>query len=198
MGEALPSKDGEEVEITVVSAKIAESLSEYEKENFFDYDGELSYWVNEDGSLKDYDRLSFAYGTMEEISREKAGQKILEVKVRAKNLSDEVVDYWAAAGTLCRMSRQENGTYRYPDVYTEALDMDHGLIQNERNAVYFDKPQHTGEDRNHFFFRDMQPGETLEYTLLYVADEDMLDELYLNFNSTGEYENDLFVKMDVK
>ena len=102
------------------------------------------------------------------------------------------------AGRLSRMEAQADGTYKYPDFYTEAVDQDHGLIQSEASPVWVDKPQHTGENRNHFFYRDIQPGETLEYTVLYVVDEDMTGNMYLNFNSSDEHEYDFFVDISVK
>lgn len=198
IGEAFQNKIDDGVETTVVSARLVNSLEGYAKENFFDYDGEMAYWVNEDGTLKAYERMTCNHESMEEISREMTGQKILEVKLKAENQSQETVDYWMGAGRLSRMEAQADGTYKYPDVYTEAVDMDHSLIQSEASPVWVDKPQHTGEDRNHFFYRDIQPGETLEYTVLYVVDEDMTDSMYLNFDISDEYESDFFVDISVK
>lgn len=198
IGEAFQNRIDDGVETTVVSARLVDSLEGYAKENFFDYDGEMAYWVNEDGTLKAYERMTCDQESKEEISREMTGQKILEVKLKAENQSQEAVDYWMGAGKLSRMEAQTDGTYKYPDVYTEAVDMDHSLIQSEASPVWIDKPQHTGEDRNHFFYRDIQPGETLEYTVLYVVDEDMTDSMYLNFDTSDEYESDFFVDISVK
>lgn len=188
---------GEGVWTTVESVKLVDSLEGYDKAGIADYE-ELSYWMNEDGSLKSYERLAFDCDMQEEISREEVGQRFLEVKVKVENRTDEVNDYWAGAGQLCRMLRQEDGTYAYTDTWTEPLDMEHGLIQTEKYPVYFDKAQHTGEDRNHFFYRDLQPGETLEFTLLYVVDEDITDSMYLNYNVSDEISEDFFVDVSVK
>ncbi len=198
IGEVFQNKIHSGVETTVVSARLVDSVEGYAKENFFDYDGEMSYWVNEDGTLKAYERMTCAQESMEEVSRETTGQKILEVKFKAENQSQKTVDYWMGAGRLSRMEAQADGTYKYPDFYTEAVDQDHGLIQSEASPVWIDKPQHTGENRNHFFYRDIQPGETLEYTVLYVVDEDMTGNMYLNFNSSDEHEYDFFVDISVK
>ena len=48
--------------------------------------------------------------------------------------------------------------------------------------IYFDKIYYTeGVQRmKDAFFRPLAAGETLEYTLVYVADEDQLDSLYLD------------------
>lgn len=196
-GEAFCWDGQENVQTTVESVKLVDSLTGYDQAYIADY-GELSYWVKEDGSLKSYERLTFDNDTQKEVSREEVGQKLLEVKVKAENPTDEVIDYWAGAGQLCRMEQQGDGTYAYLDTWTEALDLEHGLFQIERYPVYFDQAQHTGEDRNAFFFRDLQPGETLEFTLLYLADEDMTDCMYLNYNASDEVSEDFFVDVSVK
>lgn len=183
--------------VTVESVKLVDSLAGYDTADVADYE-ELSYWLNEDGSLKDYERLTSDFDTQEERSRENVGQKFLEVKVKAENPSAETIDYWAGAGKLARLVKQADGTYAYPDASWEAVDTSHSLIQSAGYPVYFDKACNTGENRNHFFYRELAPGETLEYTLLYVVDEDMADELYLNYNVSEELEDDSFVDVSVK
>jgi len=195
-GETFCQNSQEKVQTTVEIVRLVDSLEGYDQAYFADYE-ELSHWVKEDGSLKSYERLTFDNDTQKEIAREEVGQKFLEVKVKAENLTDEGIEYWAGAGLLGRMERQEDGTYVYPDTWTEALDQEHGLFQIERYPVYFDQARHTGEDRNAFFFRDLQPGETLEFTLLYLADEDMTDSMYLNYNVSGDVSEDFFVDVSV-
>lgn len=52
------------------------------------------------------------------------------------------------------------------------------------SPVYFDASPYAGEVNGHFFYRNLAAGESLTYTLLYVVDEDRLDNLYLGFNGT--------------
>lgn len=52
-------------------------------------------------------------------------------------------------------------------------------------TIYFDKSPYAGELNSHFFYRELGAGETLEYTLLFVVDEDRLDNLYLGFGLEG-------------
>lgn len=196
-GEAFCWDGQEKVQTTVESVKLVDSLAGYDQAYIADFEG-LSYWAKEDGSLKSYERLTFDSDTQKEVSREEVGQKLLEVKVKAENPTDEVIEYWAGAGQLCRMEQQEDGVYMYPDTWTEALDLEHGLFQIERYPVYFDQAQHTGGDRDAFFYRDLQPGETLEFTLLYLVDEDMTDSMYLNYNVSGDVSEDFFVDVRVK
>lgn len=187
----------DEAWITVESVRLVDSLEGYEKTYFADYE-ELSYWLNGDGTLKDYERITYDYDTQEEISRKTAGQKFLEVKVKAENRTDEAIDYWAGVGQLCQMERQTDGTYAYPGIWTEPVDWEHGLMYAENRPVYFDKAEHTGEDSSHFFYRELQPGETLEFTLLYVVDEEMTDRIFLNYNTSEEVEEDFFVDVSVE
>lgn len=196
-GEAFCWDGQENVQTTVESVRLVDSLTGYDQAYIADYE-ELSYWAKEDGSLKSYERLTFDNDTQKEVSREEVGQKLLEVKVKAENPTDEVIEYWAGAGQLCRMEQQGDGIYAYLDTWTEALDLEHGLFQIERYPIYFDQAQHTGEDRNAFFFRDLQPRETLEFTLLYLVDEDMTDSMYLNYNVSGDISEDLFVDVSVE
>lgn len=195
IGEAFESPDG--ARVSVISAKLSDSLGEYQnqKENFFDYEGEIAWWVEGDGSLKPYERLTLDWESGQEKAREEIGQKILEVTCQAVNPTDQTIDFWAGGGKLTSMSKRADGSYAYPDTYTEPLDLDHGLVQSERYPVYFSAPQNTGENRNHFFFRELKPGESMEYTLLYFVDEDGTGSMYLNYNTSDDPAEDFFVNI---
>ena len=58
-------------------------------------------------------------------------------------------------------------------------------LQTDGFPVYFDKMYNTeGTKRaKSFHFVPMQPGEELEYTLVYVVDEDRLDNAFFHFYS---------------
>ena len=58
-------------------------------------------------------------------------------------------------------------------------------LQTDGFPVYFDKIYHTdGIERvKDFHFVPMEPGEELEYTLVYVVDEDQLDRAFFQFYS---------------
>ena len=59
----------EDIRFVVNSVEVADSISlaEYPKENFIDYENEMSPWMNEDGTLKSHDR-----GVLNEMVKLKA------------------------------------------------------------------------------------------------------------------------------
>ena len=61
---------------------------------------------------------------------------------------------------------------------------------------YFDKSQYREEPietRNHFFFYELQPGEELSYTLVWLVDEDMTDNMFLQMNLSGIDGNEFYI-----
>ncbi|MDO4344000.1 MAG: DUF4367 domain-containing protein [Eubacteriales bacterium] len=169
--------------ITVESVEMIDSVADYPQENFFDYAEDVELQLNGDGTAKPYTRVTYD-GSGEEIAREESvNRKFLKVTVKAENISESAIDYWAGAGYLAHLEPMEEGNYKYPDTYTEPLNWQEDSMSIEGGPIYFDQSPYAGELNGHFFWRELAVGETLEYTLLYVVDEDQMDNLYLKYSS---------------
>ena len=84
------------------------------------------------------------------------------------------------------MKTNEDGSLSKTDYTLTSANENYELqwLSNDMASfpIYFDKIYYTeGVQRiKHALFRPLAAGETLEYTLVYVADEDQLDSLYLD------------------
>lgn len=178
--------DTKGTEITVTGVEVLDSMAGFPAEGFFQYE-EVEKHLNEDGTLQPYQRVTYETGEDEEateLSRDEVTQKFVKVTLRAKNLEDETVDFWAGDPVITSLEAVEEGNYRYPSTYTEALNrQEYSLSSDDGSAIYFDQSPYAGELNGHFFYRDLEPGETLEYTLLFAVDEDKLDHMYLRFGN---------------
>lgn len=182
-----------------VEIKDSLSLDEYPAENYIDYENSVALWVNPDGTLKPRDRYTYPVkeegntitreGTLETVQ-----SKYVVVKMWAKNYSDTQTQWNKEGGVnmapyLTTLEPREDGSYGYPLYDTDSANEDYHLQGGADNGssfpVYFDKMSYTeGVQRlKHSLFRPMVPGEELEYTLIYIVDEDMLDNMYLWFYS---------------
>lgn len=89
------------------------------------------------------------------------------------------------APDLAYMKTNEDGSLSRADYQLVGANENYNLQWTAGNGasfpIYFDKIYYTeGVQRmKDAFFRPLAAGETLEYTLVYVADEDQLDSLYL-------------------
>lgn len=190
--------DKKGIEITVTGAEVLDSIADFPAEGFGWYE-EIAKHLNEDGTLQPYQRVTYEYeigvDEVQEIARDEVTQKFVKVTLQAKNLEDKTVDYWAGDPVLLSLDKVENGNYQYSSTYTEALNTQEYTIMGGGTPIYFDKSPYAGEENNHFFFRELEPGETLEYTLLFAVDEDQTDDMYLRFgNAYGEmnWEHQIF------
>lgn len=185
-------KDHEDdIRYTVQSVEVKDQISteEYPAENFVNYD-EISAWMNEDGSLKPHERYTSDAGSEETVST--VDSKYVVVKMQARNAGDTQSEWNASGGvslapTLTELTRQEDGTYRIPNVdyhsANEGYSLQYGGYQNGNFAQYFDAIWNTEGTRRMKagLYRPMALGETLEYTLIYVVDEDRIDDMVLWF-----------------
>ena len=184
---------------TVNSIEIKDSLplSEFAKENYYDHDGELAAWLNEDGTLKAHERYKYTYDSngnqAGEPTVDTVDSKFVVVDMKLKNnnevnqFGDEVmvcpfVKYLDTDGDTITRSYTADFQYR-------GANEDYHL-QTDGFPIYFDKISNTeGIDRmKGFHIVSLQPGEELEYTLVYVVDEDRLDDAYLQFYSGEGHE----------
>lgn len=177
-------------EFTVTDAQFADRVSEYDSSGFYDY-SEVEPWLNEDGTLKPYIReLLDEEGNS--ISEEQVNQQFLIIKAKVKKCAlDESGEDTSEASkdtginaNLVRMIEREDGSYTWAtDCYQPRPDQEN-FLQTDNSAIYFDQAEFTDEsNRNHFFFRTLDKGDELEYTLIFVVDEDMKDSLFLQFEA---------------
>ncbi|MDO5541523.1 MAG: hypothetical protein Q4F83_15895 [Eubacteriales bacterium] len=184
--------DKKGVEFTVTGTEVLDSMADFPVDGFGWYE-DVAERLNEDGTLKPYQRVTYEIGEIgvdeaQEISRDEVTQKFVKVTLQAKNLDDETVEFWAGETALASLNKVENGNYQYPSTYTEPLNTQEYYMGNDNStSIYFDQSPYAGQESNHFFYRELEPGETLEYTLLFVVDEDRTDNMYLRFgNAHGD------------
>lgn len=174
--EELPVDDN--AQITVLGTEILDSVAGYAQEHFMDYEELVAPQLNEDGTAKPYDRITYR-GSGEEIARdESVGRKFLKVELQAQNMGEETLDFWAGEPKLVYLEPRDEGGYDYADTWTKPAKAESRMSYDEA-AIYFDHSQ----PGKHFYFCDLAPGETLRYTLIFAVDEDSLDNLYLEFGA---------------
>jgi hypothetical protein len=176
-------------EFTVVDAQFTDSIAGYAKENFYDYSA-LEPYLNPDGTLKPYTRVQLAEEDSmydnEVMKEEEVNQQFLVVKARVKKLGIDTAEGASDKDTplyanLVNMVKREDDSYTWSSDIYYPKDDDYSL-QTDNSAIFFDQAEFTEPDvRNHFFFRTMEQGDELEYTLIFVVDEDLKDQMFLRF-----------------
>lgn len=165
-------------------------LEFYPAENYLDYDGSVAEWVNEDGSLKPHERFhnqTNEWGMAEgEPTVETVNSKYVVVKMRMKNCNERnpYDDYEAYAAPLLKyLNQSEDGIHTKEAAETYGWANEGYLLQMDGIPVYFDGRYYTEgiQGMKHGLFLPMEPGAETEYTLVYVVDEDRLDNAYLQF-----------------
>lgn len=193
------STESEDIRFTVKDIKIQDTLpvDQFPRENYAQYEDEVALWVNEDTSLKPHERYVLdagEWGTTDAIANKEAetvNSKYVVVKMQAENCSDFQTEWNASGGIsiapdLAYMKTNEDGSLSRADYQLVEANENYSLQWRAGNGasfpIYFDKIYYTeGVQRmKDAFFRPLAAGETLEYTLVYVADEDQLDSLYLD------------------
>ena len=196
----------DDIRYVVNSVEVTDSISldEYPKENFIDYENEMAPWVNEDGTLKSHDR--YVMNKNGEIERtETANSKYVIVHMTAKNCGDTQSEWNKEDGVsiapdLTTLVLGKDGTLAKPNESYMSANEKYSLQRYSSDSssfpVYFDKMYYTdGNQRlKHALWYPLAAGEELDYTLVYVADEDQVDQLYLWFFS-GYAGEDAFVRI---
>ncbi len=162
---------------TVTDYAFMESMEGFAEENFFDFT-RFDGWLNADKTLRPYSRQHLdKEGAL--IGEEKAEQEFLRVDLKVHCYDDTDPDI-PLNFTLQYVARTEDGGITWAEDFYEPVPAENYWLQMDNSAVYFDKAIHVdGEERNHFFFRDMKAGEELEYTLLFVVDKDRKQDFLL-------------------
>lgn len=162
---------------TVTDYAFMESLEGFAEENFFDFT-RFDGWLNADKTLRPYSRQHLdKEGAL--IGEEKAEQEFLRVDLKVHCYDDTDPDI-PLNFTLQYVARTEDGGVTWAEDFYEPVPAENYWLQMDDSAVWFDKAVHVdGEERSHFFFRDMKAGEELEYTLLFVVDKDRKQDFLL-------------------
>lgn len=176
-GEELRSFDGGEG-YTVLNYELLDSMEGFAEEKFFDF-SRFDGWLNEDGTLKPYTRQHFdAEGTL--LGEEKTEQQFLRVDIRVHRYENSVWDEMPLDFTLTYVDRKPGGGLTWAADYYESVPEENYWLQMDCLAVWLDQAVHVSkEERSSYFFRPMDIGEELTYTLLFVVDKDRAEDYVL-------------------
>lgn len=162
---------------TVTDYAFVDSMEGFAEENFFDF-SRFDGWLNEDKTLRPYARQHFDKEN-NLLAEEQTAQEFLWVDLKVHCYDDTDPDI-PLDFTLQYVTKREDGTLTWAEDSYEAVPAENYWLQMDDSAVYFDKAVNvSGESRNHFFYREMKAGEDLEYTLLFVVDQDRKDDFLL-------------------
>lgn len=174
--ETMPDKN---LNFTVNKVEIMDKLPEVNQNYFGDYYKYLEA-TNEDGTLKDYERsvsIKWENNEMKKVT-ETAGRKFAYVTLTLRNPSDKELKDVCVYPIIEYRTKASDGTLEaFPD------DSRGGnAIAGGKWPIYFDQSDYTG---THFFYCDFEPNETKEVHLIYLLDDDHLDDAYFSFNQSG-------------
>lgn len=190
-GGVMPDDVVDDIRFKVISAEFRDSISldEFPAENFETYD-RIAPWLNEDGTLKPHERTSDS--NRDEI--ETVNTKFLVVKMNATNAGntqsqENLESGISIAPDLTTLKLDADGAYRTQTEFYHAVNEGYGLQYFSGDGssfpVYFDQQYYTEGVRGlkHGLYRPIASGESLDYTLIYVVDEDQIDNACLWFSS---------------
>ena len=195
----------EDIRFTVLSTAVSDTLStDTFSQQYFTTD--MENWMNEDTSLKAHQRYRLGeeegQTTLDALTDKEAetvNSKYVIVKMKAKNASAFQTDWNKEEGVsiapiLTAMQEGEAGKLVYPQETfwsaNEGYDLQWGAERGGSFPIYFDKPYFTEGIKGvkSRLFCPLAPGEEMEYTLVYVVDEDQLSNMYLHFYPQNEME----------
>lgn len=179
----------DDIRFTVKSAEIRDSLSleEFPAENFMTYE-DIEPWFNTDGTLKPHDRI--AEGS--KADAQSVNTKFLVVTMNARNASDTQSQYNAESGVvltpdLTTLTPDGEGNYRPQSEFYRSCNKEYNLQYESSDGssfpIYFDRQYYTEgiQKQKSAHFRPLEAGESLDYTLIYVVDEDQIENMCLWF-----------------
>lgn len=210
----------DDIRFTVQKVEVKDALpaDEYPIEHYLDYENEMAAWVNNDGTLKPHERYKYSLDengmeNKEEVLEESIQSKFVVVKMKAKNCGTSQTEWNKSEGVviapdLTTLVPRGDGNYSYPTENLRSANEGYSLQWTSNNSssfpVYFDKIYFTDgiKRMKDALWRPLAAGEELEYTLVYVVDEDQLDNMYLWFfsgeggiNGNGETIQTPYVKI---
>ena len=184
--------EGGEIEFTVESAKYVAYCKEYDTKFFVNYEEEVLPYLNEDGTVKPYWRQPVYDGKNPNSSdEEQAEQVFLEVKMRAKNISEKDLysPFYFGVQSLEKVGEE----YQMPKItYYPVAD----YILNE-SQIYFDARQNfegiVGQKQA--LWRNIKANEELSLTMLFLVDKDQMGQTYLKIPAEYMNGNQYFVDL---
>ena len=163
----------------VDSIEVLDNLPELNPEGFVYYEEYLAS-INGDGTLKEYERTNNTNWENNKLNSETEliGRKFVLVQVTMTNpLDSEMKDIFISP-QIQYLKMGDNNTMELLEDYWGGTT----LLQVDNAPMYFDQSSYEGK---HFFFSDFAANETKEVQLIYVIDEDYLDDAYVGFNLAG-------------
>ncbi|HBA05336.1 MAG TPA: hypothetical protein DCW51_16135 [Clostridium sp.] len=164
---------------TVNNIEVLDKLPELDKNKFSDYNEYLTF-INEDGTLKDYERVNqekWENNKMNTIT-ETVGMKYVYVTLTMKNPFDKELKDINIYPRIGFMKKASNGNLQFLSDYWG----NGNNLQMDNAPIYFDQSDYEGKG---FFFSDFSPNETKETHLVYAVDEDKIDNAYIRFEQSG-------------
>ena len=171
------------IEYQAVDIQVTDTLppDEFLKENFIrDTYPNLTEYVNEDGSLKPHERFTDA-GSQETESAE-ASFIIVTTKIRnTRGTAQKIL----LSPSLRHLDENDNGTYRLsqPRDKSSPAQESWKRLTTDGLPFYQSAPNNGGADE---LFTTIHPGEEIECTSVYVADNDCLGSAYMQFFGLSE------------
>ena len=155
---------------TVNKVEIMDKLPEVNENYFWGYYRYLEA-INEDGTLKDYERsvsIKWENNEMKKVT-ETAGRKFAYVTLTLRNPSDkELKDVYVSPIIEYRTKASDGTLEAFPDGGGND-------IAKGKWPIYFDQSDYP---ETHLFFCNFEPNETKEVHLIYLLDDDHLDDAY--------------------
>ncbi len=183
-----------EIAFTVESAKYVASCKEYDTRFFTDYEENVFPYLNEDGTVKPYWRQPIhGEENPDSSEEEQAEQFFLEVKMRAKNISEK--DLYSPFYFRTQSLKKVGEEYKMPiTTYAHVAD----YILNEFQ-IYFDARQNfegvVGQKQS--LWRNIKANEELHFTMLFLVDKDQMDQTYLRIPAEYMEGKEYFVDLGV-
>ena len=179
LGEELRLYDGS-FGYRITDYAFLDSIAGFDKEGFFDYT-RFDGWLNPDQTLRPYTRQHYDKN-LQLLSEERTNQEILRVDVEVTCYDDEAAAFEAPLNLdLTYVVQNPDGSFTWAEDSYEAVPAEEYYLQMDHSAVYIDSAVHTeGEERRSFFYQQVNKGETLRYTLLFVVDQDRKDDFLLS------------------
>lgn len=166
---------------TINKVEIMDKLPEVRENCFWDYNKYLEA-INEDGTLKDYERSVSIKWEDNEMKQETetASRKFAYVTLTLRNPFDKELKFINVRPTIEYRTKGAEGAL-------EAFPSDSrggNEIAGGKEPIYFDKSDYTG---GMFYFCDLAPNETKEVHLIYLLDEDYLEDAYITQKGMSTY-----------
>ena len=193
-GEEILYPEAEDYPITykVTDIRIEDSLSldRYPKENYIaDYDSAVAPLLNSDGTLKTHGRYTVEDWGVDEDSLENVSSKFVVAQVEVTNKGTDTMQVQVGPNLALFRPNGSGGIERYS---YEAASRAYGEIVVDGLPMY-QEPQTS--DGKEVLLTDIDSGETVTATLVYVVDEDTVDDAYLSFFNMSAGSTQALVKV---